>query len=54
MVKAHLRAVEPRTKEALHQAIGEAVGRVTGEAARAFFTHCGYPIAPADGLPQQQ
>jgi transposase len=53
-VKSHLRAVEPRTKEALRQAIGEGVGRVTGEAAKAFFAHCGYPVAPPGNVAQQQ
>jgi transposase len=41
-VKAELRRVAARTPEALHRALGPALGRVSAENARAYFRHCGY------------
>lgn len=46
-VKAYLRSVGARTKEALRQAIAQAVTRVTAQEAEAFFAHCGYPAKQA-------
>lgn len=51
-VKAYLREVGARTQEALHQAIAQALKRVTVEEANAFFAHCGYPAAEPNA--QQQ
>ena len=44
-VKAALRAAAARTQEALDAAIANAWHRVTPDHARAFFRHCGYPLA---------
>jgi transposase len=41
-VKTELRRVAARTEEALHQALGPALDRITAEDAAACFQHCGY------------
>lgn len=41
-LKAYLKRVGQRAREALVAAIGEALTRLTSDQARAFFTHCGY------------
>jgi transposase len=41
-VKAELRRVAARDEDALHQALGPALDRVSAENARAYFRHCGY------------
>ena len=41
-LKNLLRKAGARVREALVEAIGEALSEVTGEDARAFFEHCGY------------
>jgi transposase len=46
-VKAVLRRVGARTHEALQEAIGQALLTVTATDASGWFTHCGYPPAPA-------
>jgi transposase len=43
-VKAHLRSAEARTPEALDQAIGAALTKVTPNDARGWFASCGYSI----------
>jgi len=47
-VKAALRRAGARTHEALQQAIGQALLTVTAADASGWFTHCGYPPAPAE------
>jgi len=44
-VKAHLRRAAARTQEALEAAIAAALARVSADNARAYFRHCGYPLA---------
>jgi transposase len=41
-VKAELRRVAARDKDALQRALGPALDRVSAENARAYFRHCGY------------
>jgi transposase len=41
-IKQLIRRVEARTTDALHDAIGQALGRVTAADARGFFRGCGY------------
>ena len=41
-VKAELRRVAARTADALHEALGPALGSVTPQDAAGFFRHCGY------------
>ena len=41
-VKGLLRKAGTRSREALVEAMGEALGAVTAQDARGFFTHCGY------------
>jgi len=41
-VKAELRRVATRDEDALHQALGPALDRVSAANARAYFRHCGY------------
>ena len=41
-VKAHLRKAAARTREALVEAMGEALWAVTPQDAAGWFTHCGY------------
>lgn len=43
-VKAQLRRLKARTREALEGAIGQAISTITAADARAFFAHCGYPL----------
>ena len=43
-MKAHLRAVGARTKEALEKALEEALTLITAQDALAWFKHCGYNI----------
>jgi transposase len=42
-VKQLIRGAEPRTFEALVEAVFRAMDAVTTDDARGFFTHCGYP-----------
>jgi transposase len=44
-VKAALRQAGARAQEALDAAIDRALATVTAQDARAFFRHCGYPLA---------
>jgi transposase len=44
-LKAHLRGVAARTFEALVTAIAAALAAITTADARAFFAHCGFPLA---------
>ena len=44
-VKAYLRTAAARTQEALEAAIAAAFPRATSAHARAYFRHCGYPLA---------
>ena len=41
-VKTELRRVAARTPDALHQALGSALDRVSADNAKAYFRHCGY------------
>jgi transposase len=41
-IKHLLREIGARTKEALIEAMGRALGAVSSEDARGFFDHCGY------------
>jgi len=41
-VKAELRRVAARDEDALHQALGPALDRVSAANSRAYFRHCGY------------
>ena len=41
-VKAELRRVAARTADALHEALGPALGAITPQHAAGFFRHCGY------------
>jgi len=41
-VKAELRRVAARDEDALHQALGPALDRVSAANAGAYFRHCGY------------
>jgi transposase len=43
-VKALLRGMKARTREALDQALTKIVGRISNSDARGWFAHCGYPI----------
>lgn len=43
-VKAYLRKVKARTREALEEAIAQALRVISAPDARAFFAHCGYPL----------
>jgi transposase len=49
-VKAFLRRVGARTREALQEAIGQALETVTAQDALGWFTHCGYQPAQASDL----
>jgi transposase len=48
-VKHLLRKIGPRTKEALVEAMGRALGAVNARDTRGYFAHCGYRI-PAQQL----
>jgi transposase len=50
-IKTALRAAAARTQEALDAAIAAAWRRVTPDHARAYFRHCGYPLAHLHGQP---
>ena len=50
-VKAALRAAGARTQQALDAAIAAAFPRVTADHARAYFRHCGYPLAQCPRIP---
>jgi hypothetical protein len=41
-VKAELRRVAARTVDALHEALGPALGAISPQHAAGFFRHCGY------------
>jgi len=43
-IKTALRAAKARTREALEEAIKQAIARVTKSDARAWFKHCGYVL----------
>jgi transposase len=43
-LKTLLRRAEARTREALEQAIADALDQITGQDARGYFTHCGYGV----------
>lgn len=43
-LKALLRKAAARTRGALLEAIGRAIGAVTARDARGWFAHCGYPV----------
>lgn len=43
-LKALIRAAGARTREALHQALADALAAVTAKDARAWFAHCGYDV----------
>ena len=43
-IKNLLRKAEPRTREALVEAMGQALSAVSARDARGFFEHCGYRI----------
>ncbi len=45
-VKGILRRVGARTREALLQATGQALGAVSQRDAVGWFRHCGYDVAP--------
>jgi len=47
-VKTFLRRQGARTHEALQEAIAQALDLITAQDARGWFTHCGYPPAPAE------
>ena len=48
-IKTALRSAAARTQEALDAAIAAAWRRVTPDHARAYFRHCGYPLAQSAG-----
>jgi len=43
-IKTYLRKAKARTREALEAALKEALLTITEADARAWFTHCGYPV----------
>lgn len=43
-VKAFLRSVAARTREALEAAVAQALSHISAEEACAFFTHCGFRL----------
>ena len=43
-IKDRLRKVEARTREALVEAMGQALSAVSARDARGFFEHCGYCV----------
>lgn len=45
-VKAELRRVGARTREALEEAVAQALKHISPDDARAFFTHCGFRLCP--------
>lgn len=51
-VKTFLRRQEARTREALQEALAQALELVTEADARGWFTHCGYPSSVLDEMAQ--
>lgn len=49
-LKALLRTAGARSRDALVEAIGQALGAVTPADAAGFFAHCGYPVAAQTGM----
>lgn len=47
-LKALLRRAGARTREALQEAIAQALTLITAQDARGWFTHCGYPPTPVE------
>lgn len=47
-LKTALRRAEARTREALQEAIGQALLTITSQDAQEWFQHCGY-LSPTDG-----
>ena len=47
-MKTVLRRQGARTREALQEAIAQALTLITAHDARSWFTHCGYPPAPVE------
>jgi transposase len=47
-VKAALKRIAVRTRDALELAIQEALATITAADARAFYAHCGFPLPAAD------
>lgn len=43
-IKASLKAAAARTREALHNAIANAIGSITPDNILGWFNHCGYPL----------
>lgn len=43
-IKAKLRRLKARTREALEQALVKALNTISNSDARGWFTHCGYPV----------
>jgi transposase len=43
-IKTYLRAAKARTRQALEQALKEALLWVTGKDAQGWFASCGYPV----------
>ena len=46
-LKTKLRAAQARTRQALEQALQEAINWITSQDARNWFDHCGYHTQPA-------
>jgi transposase len=45
-IKAELRRVGTRTREALEAVVAQALRHISPEEVRAFFTHCGFRLRP--------
>lgn len=45
-IKAELRRIGARTREALEQAVAQALKQISPDEARAFFIHCGFRLRP--------
>ncbi len=52
-LKTHLRRIEARSREALREAIAQALDLITTQDALGWFTHCGYPPPVLDQEVQQ-
>ena len=50
-VKAEVRRVAARTADALHEALGPALGAITAQDAAGFFRYCGYGRTAATAVP---
>ncbi len=46
-LKTKLRSAQARTRQALEEALEAAIKWITGDDAKAWFGHCGYPLPPA-------